>query len=55
MQADLARACNVTRQAVAYWCRHGVPHDRALKVAAILGVAVHEVSPDFYSDIEVRR
>ncbi len=54
-QSVLAEKLRVTRQAVSYWARTGVPADRVLSVALVLGCSVSELRPDVYRGIDDRR
>ena len=54
-QSTLAEKVRVTRQAVSYWCRTGVPAERAHIVARALGCTVRDLRPDVYRDIDDRR
>ena len=54
-QSVLAEKLRVTRQAVSYWCRTGVPAERTHLVARVLGCTVRELRPDVYRDIDDRR
>lgn len=54
-QSVLAEKLRVTRQAVSYWARTGVPADRVLVVARVLGCAVTDLRPDVYRGFDERR
>lgn len=48
-QSALARALNVTPQAVQKWCASGrVPAERVLEIEKFSGVSRHELRPDLY-------
>ncbi len=54
-QSTLAEKMRVTRQAVSYWARAGVPAERVVSIARALGCSVRELRPDLYRDIDSRR
>jgi DNA-binding transcriptional regulator YdaS (Cro superfamily) len=43
-QSELARQLGVTRSAISQWDK--IPMDRVFEVAAITGIAPHELRPD---------
>ena len=54
-QSVLAEKLRVTRQAVSYWTQTGVPADRVLAVARVIGCAVSDLRPDVYRGFDERR
>lgn len=44
----LAKACGVRKEAVQQWKLAGVPPRRAMQVAAITSLPLHEIRPDIY-------
>ena len=48
--AAIAKACDVTPQAVHKWLSNGVPAERVLELERITGISRHELRPDIYPD-----
>lgn len=44
----LARQLQVERSTVRWWRQHGVPPKRAIEVARLTGVSLHELRPDLW-------
>ncbi|GIU22143.1 Cro/CI family transcriptional regulator [Shewanella sp. MBTL60-007] len=52
-QADIAKACNVTQQAVSQWFVSGlIPAKRAQTVKAVTGIPLHKLNPQVYPTVE---
>lgn len=48
--SNLAKACDVSPQAVHKWLENGVPAERVLEVEKLTGISRHELRPDVFGD-----